>query len=57
VRNAIIGVLEPLSVAVLAAVFLAEPITTTTAIGGGLILVAAVVATLARGARVVEPDV
>jgi drug/metabolite transporter (DMT)-like permease len=57
VRNAIIGVLEPLSVAVLAAVFLAEPITTSTAIGGGLILVAAVVATLARGARVVEPDV
>src|SRR5947208_2212331 len=57
VRNAIIGVLEPLSVAVLAAAFLAEPITTSTAIGGGLILVAAVVATLARGARVVEPDV
>jgi drug/metabolite transporter (DMT)-like permease len=56
VRNAIIGVLEPLSVAVLAAVFLDEPISTSTAIGGGLILAAAVVATLARGARVVEPD-
>jgi drug/metabolite transporter (DMT)-like permease len=56
VRNAIIGVLEPLSVAVLAAVFLDEPISTSTAVGGGLILAAAVVATLARGARVVEPD-
>ena len=29
----------------------------STAIGGGLILAAAVVAILARGARVVEPDV
>jgi len=57
VRNAIIGVLEPLRVALLAAVFLEEPITTSTAIGGGLIIAAAVVATLARGARVVEPDV
>ncbi|MDP9299480.1 MAG: DMT family transporter [Actinomycetota bacterium] len=56
VRNAIIGVLEPLSVAVLAAAFLDEPISTSTAIGGGLILAAAVVAILARGARVVEPD-
>jgi len=45
-----------LSVAVLAAVFLDEPISTSTAVGGGLILAAAVVATLARGARVVEPD-
>ena len=57
VRNAIIGVLEPLTVAVLAAAFLEEPITTSTAVGGGLILAAAVVAILARGARVVEPDV
>jgi drug/metabolite transporter (DMT)-like permease len=56
VRNAIIGVLEPLSVAVLAALFLDEPISTSTAVGGALILAAAVVATLARGARVVEPD-
>ena len=56
VRNAIIGVLEPLCVAVLAAAFLDEPITTSTALGGALILAAAVVATLARGPRVVEPD-
>ena len=34
VRNAIIGVMEPLGVAVLAAFFLDEPITAPTAIGG-----------------------
>lgn len=48
VRNAIIGVLEPLTVALLAAVFLAEPITGTTAIGGVAILAGAILATLVR---------
>jgi drug/metabolite transporter (DMT)-like permease len=56
VRNAILGVIEPLMVAVLAAAFLSEPITTSVAAGGALILVAGVIATVARGARVVEPD-
>lgn len=57
VRTAIIGVFEPLSVAMLGAVFLDEPLTVGIVMGGTLILVAAVLATLARGARVVEPDV
>lgn len=56
VRNAILGVIEPLMVAVLAAVFLSEPITVSVAVGGVLILVAGVIATLVRGERVVEPD-
>ena len=56
VRNAIIGVLEPLTVAVLAALLLDEPLTVATVAGGTLILSAAVIATLARGRRVVEPD-
>ena len=57
VRNAIIGVMEPLAVAVLAAVFLDEPITAPTAIGGVLILGGAIVATLVRTTTVREPDV
>jgi drug/metabolite transporter (DMT)-like permease len=57
VRNAIIGVMEPLGVAVLAAFFLSEPITAPTAIGGLLILGGAVLATLVRTTRVREPDV
>ncbi len=48
VRNAIIGVMEPLGVAVLAAFFLDEPITAPTAIGGVLILGGAILATLVR---------
>jgi drug/metabolite transporter (DMT)-like permease len=48
VRNAIIGVLEPLTVAVLAAFFLAEPLTSTTTIGGIAILAGAIIATLVR---------
>ena len=56
VRNAIIGVLEPLTVAVLAALLLNEPLTVATVVGGALILSAAVIATLARGQRTVEPD-
>jgi drug/metabolite transporter (DMT)-like permease len=56
VRNAILGVIEPLMVALLAAVFLNEPLTVSVALGGALILVGGVIATLARGERVVEPD-
>jgi drug/metabolite transporter (DMT)-like permease len=55
VRNAIIGVLEPLTVALLAAVFLAEPLTSTTAAGGVLILAGAILATLVRSTRGAEP--
>ena len=57
VRNAIIGVMEPLGVAVLAAFFLDEPITAPMAIGGVLILGGAILATLVRTTRVREPDV
>ena len=57
VRNAIIGVMEPLGVAVLAAFVLHEPITVPTAIGGVLILGGAIIATLVRTTSVREPDV
>jgi drug/metabolite transporter (DMT)-like permease len=57
VRNAIIGVMEPLGVAVLAAFFIDEPLTAPTAIGGVLILGGAILATLIRTTRVREPDV
>jgi drug/metabolite transporter (DMT)-like permease len=57
VRNAIIGVLEPLSVALLAWAFLSEPISAPVAIGGTLILGGAVCATLVRTTRVQEPAV
>jgi drug/metabolite transporter (DMT)-like permease len=56
VRNGIIGVLEPLTVAALAAVFLAEPITVSVVVGGVLILGAGVLATLAGRPRIREPD-
>jgi drug/metabolite transporter (DMT)-like permease len=55
VRNAIIGVMEPLTVALLAAVFLAEPITLTTGVGGVAILAGAIIATLVRTTRGREP--
>jgi drug/metabolite transporter (DMT)-like permease len=55
VRNAIIGVLEPLSVALLAAIFLAEPITSTTAVGGVAILAGAILATLVRSTTGMGP--
>jgi drug/metabolite transporter (DMT)-like permease len=55
VRNAIIGVMEPLTVAVLALVFLDEPLTWSTVVGGVLILVGSVIATLVRTTRVTEP--
>jgi drug/metabolite transporter (DMT)-like permease len=57
VRNAIIGVLEPLAVAVLAWAFLDERITAPVAIGGVLILGGAICATLVRTTRVQEPAV
>jgi drug/metabolite transporter (DMT)-like permease len=57
VRNAIIGVMEPLTVAILAAVFLAEPLTVTVVVGGTLILGGAVIASLVRTTRTAEPNV
>ena len=57
VRNAIIGVMEPLTVAVLAFLFLNEAITWSTVVGGALILAGAVIATLVRTARTPEPNV
>ena len=57
VRNAIIGVLEPLAVAVLAVLFLGEPLSATTAVGGTLILGGAVVAALVRTTSISEPNV
>jgi drug/metabolite transporter (DMT)-like permease len=48
VRTAIVSATEPLSAALLGYVFLGEAVDAGTAIGGGLILVAAVMASLAR---------
>jgi drug/metabolite transporter (DMT)-like permease len=55
VRNAIIGVLEPLTVAILAALFLSEPLTSTTTIGGVTILAGAILATLVRSTTGTSP--
>ena len=57
VRNAIIGVMEPLTVAVLAAVFLSEPVTVPVLVGGTLILGGAVIASLIRTTTTAEPNV
>ena len=57
VRNAIIGVMEPLTVAVLAFLFLDEPVTLAVAVGGTLILGGAVVAALVRTTATAEPNV
>jgi drug/metabolite transporter (DMT)-like permease len=57
VRNAIIGVVEPLTVAVLAAAFLAEPLTVPVVAGGTFILAGAVIASLIRTTRTAEPNV
>ena len=57
VRNAIIGVLEPLTVAVLASIFLDQPITATVAAGGALILFGAVIASVVRTTARAEPNV
>ena len=56
-RNGIIGVIEPLTVAILAWFFLSEPITWSTGVGGILILGGAVIAMLVRTTRVREPDI
>lgn len=57
VRNAIIGVMEPLTVAVLAAIFLDQPVTAAVAAGGTSILVGAVIASVVRTTRIAEPNV
>ncbi len=57
VRNAIIGVLEPLTVAVLAYFFLDEPVTAAVIFGGVLILGGAVLAMLIRTTKTAEPPV
>jgi drug/metabolite transporter (DMT)-like permease len=57
VRNAIIGVMEPLTVAVLAYYLLDEPITAAVAMGGTLILVGAVIASVIRTTATAEPIV
>lgn len=57
VRNAIIGVMEPLTVAILAFLFLDEPITAPVAVGGTLILVGAVIASAIRTTSIAEPNV
>ena len=57
VRNAIIGVMEPLTVAVLAFFFLDEPITLAVISGGVLILGGAVMAMLIRTTATAEPPV
>lgn len=56
-RNSIIGVMEPFSVALLAWVFLHEQVTPTTAVGGALILTGAVLASLIRTTRLQEPNI
>lgn len=55
VRTAILSATEPLTAAVLAAIFLEEAVRSGTVGGGALILVGAVAASLARGRRPVEP--
>jgi drug/metabolite transporter (DMT)-like permease len=55
-RNSIIGVLEPFTVALLAWVFLHQDISATTAVGGALILTGAVLASLVRTTRLQEPN-
>jgi drug/metabolite transporter (DMT)-like permease len=55
VRNAIIGVMEPLTVAILAFLFLDEPITVAVVIGGSFILGGAVLAMLIRTTKSAEP--
>jgi drug/metabolite transporter (DMT)-like permease len=57
VRTSIVSATEPLSAAFLGFVFLDETVGAGTAIGGGLILVAAVVASLARAATPREQQI
>ena len=57
VRTAIVSATEPLSAALLGYLFLDEAVDAGTAIGGGLILVAAVMASLARSAMPREQQI
>jgi len=57
VRTAIVSATEPLSAALLGYLFLGEAVDAGTAIGGGLILVAAVMASLARAAMPREQQI
>jgi drug/metabolite transporter (DMT)-like permease len=57
VRNGIIGVTEPLTVAVLAAVFLDEPITASVVLGAVLILGAGILVTVVGRPRMREPSI
>jgi drug/metabolite transporter (DMT)-like permease len=57
VRTAIVAATEPLAAAILAAVFLSEPIRLSVAFGGILILVGAVAASLSRARGPGEPPV
>lgn len=57
VRNAIIGVMEPLTVAVLAYFFLDEPVTVPIVVGGVLILCGAVLAMRIRTTKTAEPPI
>lgn len=54
-RSSIIGAMEPLAAALLAWAFLDEPVGVGVAVGGVLILAAAVLASVAQRARVKEP--
>ena len=57
VRTSIVAATEPLSTALLAFVFLDESVTLATVIGGALILVGAVIASLARGTTAQEQQI
>lgn len=57
IRTAIVSAMEPLAAAVLAVLFLGESVTGGIALGGALILVGAVAASLARVATVQEQQV
>jgi drug/metabolite transporter (DMT)-like permease len=54
-RSSIIGAMEPLAAALLAWAFLSEPIGIGVAVGGVLILAAAILASVAQPSRVREP--
>ncbi|HKZ75880.1 MAG TPA: DMT family transporter [Actinomycetota bacterium] len=57
VRTAIVSAMEPLAASVLALVFLGESVSAGIALGGALILVGAVTASLARAAVTQEPQI
>jgi drug/metabolite transporter (DMT)-like permease len=57
VRTAIISAAEPFAAALLALVFLSEPIGPGVVLGGALIVAAAVITSIARPAPIVEPPI